>query len=58
MAPLTFILPLLSLVLSASAVPSPVCSQFPYDLILPLSRLPAAESFCSAKFPLAPVPPP
>ena len=30
-----------------------VCNQFPYTLLLPLSNFPAAESFCSSKFPLA-----
>jgi hypothetical protein len=33
-------------------VDATVCSQFPVDLFLPLSKLPAAETFCSSKFPL------
>lgn len=35
-----------------SHVDATVCSQFPVDLFLPLSNLPAAETFCSSKFPL------
>ena len=32
-----------------------VCSKLPYDLILPFSNYPPAESFCSSHYPIPPV---
>jgi carbohydrate-binding DOMON domain-containing protein len=47
------ILSLLALALSAHAASSD-CSSLIYEVFLPLSNVPLAETYCSSRFPLAP----
>lgn len=46
---------LLLLSSSIASAAGSVCSQLPYALVLPLSKFPAAEQFCTSHYPVAPI---